>query len=106
MHRIPLLLALLLPTLPVAAQEDPRDIADIIEFRHWAHANPELSNQECETSRRIAEYLRGLCLEVHTEIAITGVVSILDTGRPGPEDAMRAYKDPLPLWESAGLPVH
>lgn len=104
MHRIPLLLALLLPTLPVAAQEDPRDIADIIEFRHWAHANPELSNQEFETSRRIAEYLRGLGLEVHTEIAITGVVGILDTGRPGPVVAMRADMDALPVEDRTGLP--
>ena len=80
------------------------EMQDIIEFRHWLHRNPELSNQEFDTSERVAERLRALGYEVHTGIAITGVVGVLDTGRDGSTVAVRADMDALPVEDKSGLP--
>lgn len=88
----------------VAAPLSQDEMQDIIEFRHWLHQNPELSNQEFQTSERVAQRLRALGYEVHTGIAITGVVGILDTGRPGPTVAVRADMDALPVEDKSGLP--
>jgi hippurate hydrolase len=95
---------LLFPLCTVAAPLSDEQMEQVIEFRHWVHANPELSNQEFNTAARIAEELRALDLEVRTEIAITGVVGILDTGRPGPVVAVRADMDALPVEDRSGLP--
>jgi amidohydrolase len=104
-HIIPSLF-LLLP-LAAVADTSPLDDAElqrIIDFRHWLHRNPELSNQEFKTAERVAEEMRALGYEVHTGIAITGVVGVLDTGRPGPTVAVRADMDALPVEDKSGLP--
>lgn len=88
-----------------AAETLPADqMKKIMEFRHWAHANPELSNQEFDTSKRIAQELRAMGYDVTTDIAITGVVGLLDTGRAGPTVAVRADMDALPVEDRSGLP--
>lgn len=88
-----------------AAETLPADqMKQILEFRHWSHANPELSNQEFDTSKRIANELRAMGYEVITDIAITGVVGVLDTGRAGPTVAVRADMDALPVEDRSGLP--
>ncbi|MDX1442157.1 MAG: amidohydrolase [Gammaproteobacteria bacterium] len=98
-------IACLLFALPaLAAPLDDSEMQDIIELRHWLHQNPELSNQEFDTAERVAKELRALGYEVHTEIAITGVVGILDTGRDGPTVAVRADMDALPVEDRSGLP--
>lgn len=66
----------------------------MVEWRHHFHDNPELSNRETETAAYIAEYLRSLGSEVRTGIAHTGVVAILEGGRPGPVVGLRADMDP------------
>ena len=68
------------------------------------HANPELSNREFETSKRIASELRALGIEVRTGIAHTGVVGVLRGARPGPVVAIRADMDALPVTERSDLP--
>jgi amidohydrolase len=101
-----LLLTLLLPALTSAAELDARVAAveaDILRLRHDLHTNPELSNQEFETGRKVAAQLRALGMEVHDEVAITGVVGILRGGRPGPVVAVRADMDALPVTEDSGL---
>ena len=45
---------------------------EVIEWRRHFHQNPELSNREFKTSKKIAEQLRKLGLEVKTGIAHTG----------------------------------
>lgn len=77
---------------------------DIVEWRRHFHQNPELSNREFETGKYIAEFLRGLDMEVTTGVAHTGVVGVLRGGLPGPVVGLRADMDALPVPSRAGLP--
>jgi len=78
--------------------------AETIEFRHWIHANPELGNREFEAAQRVAAHLESLGMEVRRNVAHTGVVGILEGGRPGPVIAVRADMDALPVTEDTDLP--
>ena len=77
---------------------------DVIKWRHHFHEFPELSNRETETAAYIAEYLNSLGLDVTTGVAKTGVVAVLDSGKPGPVVALRADMDGLPVEERNDLP--
>ncbi|HEX7029472.1 MAG TPA: M20 family metallopeptidase [Gammaproteobacteria bacterium] len=98
------LLAIFPALLPAAELLSDEQLDAVMAFRRWAHENPELGNHEFETAERIATRLRDMGLEVETGIAITGVVGVLDTGRPGPVVAVRADMDALPVTEDSGLP--
>lgn len=76
----------------------------LIEWRRDVHQHPELGEQETRTAALVAEHLRGLGLEVQTEVGRTGVVGILKGGKPGRTVALRADMDALPIKEPAGLP--
>jgi len=76
----------------------------VIEWRRHFHENPELSNREFETADYIADYLNELGLEVETEVAHTGVVALLEGGKPGPVIGLRADIDALPVTERNDLP--
>jgi len=76
----------------------------VVEWRRWFHQNPELSNREFETSKHIAEILRGMGLEPKTGIAHTGVTAVIEGGLPGPLVAIRTDIDGLPVTEQTGLP--
>ena len=76
----------------------------LIAWRRDIHKHPELGNQEVRTARLVADHLRSLGIAVRTGIAGTGVVGVLDGGRPGPAVALRADMDALPVKEAAGLP--
>lgn len=78
--------------------------AKVIEWRRHFHQYPELSNRETKTGTYIAEYLKTLGLEVKHPVAKTGVVAILNTGKPGPVIALRADIDALPVTERNSLP--
>lgn len=77
---------------------------EIITHRRHLHQYPELGFQEFITSEYVAEYLEQLGLLVQRGVAGTGVVALLDMGRPGPCIAVRADMDALPLQEQTGLP--
>ncbi|WP_262732880.1 amidohydrolase [Gaetbulibacter sp. NE] len=85
-----------------------QDIIDIepkvIEWRHHFHQNPELSNREFKTAKKIAEHLKSLGFEVQTGVAKTGVVGILKGDLPGKVVALRADIDALPVTERNDLP--
>lgn len=98
------MLALVFASTLAATPLDTQALDEIIEFRHWAHAHPELSNEEHQTAARVAEELRGLGLEVTTGHARTGVIGMLEGGKPGPLVAVRADMDALPVTENSGLP--
>jgi len=102
---------LLLCALNLFSQMDKQLLKDIesiedqvIEWRHDFHENPELSNREFETAKKIAKHLKSLGLEVQTEVAYTGVVATLKGDQPGKVVALRADIDALPVTERNDLP--
>ena len=93
------------PKLQAALDADAAAIQQkTIEWRRIFHQYPELSNMEVKTGARIAEFLKGLGLDVTTGVARTGVVGLLRTGKPGPVVALRADMDALPVEERNELP--
>lgn len=76
----------------------------VIEWRHDIHQNPELSNREFRTAKKVADHLRSLGMEVQTGVAHTGVVGLLKGKRPGKVVALRADMDALPVTERNALP--
>ena len=78
--------------------------ANVIELRHWFHQNAELSNREYKTAEKIANVLTEIGLIPQTKVAKTGVVAVLEGGKPGPVVALRADIDGLPVKERADLP--
>jgi len=83
-----------------AAQIEPK----LIAWRRDIHEHPELGEQEKRTAGLVAAHLRALGLEVKTGVAQTGVVALLQGGKPGPVVALRADMDALPVKEPEGLP--
>lgn len=82
-----------------------RHSVEIIELRHRIHRNPELGNREFETARLVASHLEKLGFDrIETGVAHTGVVGLLEGGRPGPVVAVRADMDALPVTEDTPYP--
>jgi len=81
----------------LAAKYFPR----VIELRRQIHANPELSWEEFQTSKLVADELQKLDgIEVLTGIAKNGVVGILKGKNPSSRcTALRADMDALPILE-------
>jgi amidohydrolase len=76
----------------------------VIAWRRHFHEFPELSNRETNTGKFIADYLKGLGLEVQYPVSKTGVVALLKGAKPGPVIALRADIDALPVTERNSLP--
>lgn len=74
------------------------------QWRQRIHAWPELGFEEERTSALVAEVLGGLGLEVHTGLGGTGVVAVIDSGKPGLSIGLRADMDALPMDEQGDLP--
>jgi amidohydrolase len=77
---------------------------ELVEFRRWFHMHPEIGFKEYKTSKKIAEYLTELGLEVKTGVAETGVVALLEGMHDGPTLMIRSDMDALPIDEPDGLP--
>lgn len=77
---------------------------DLIAWRRHFHEHPELGNREVETARFVAERLREMGLEPRTGVAKTGVVCVIEGGKPGGVVALRADMDALPVKEEVDLP--
>jgi len=106
---IPVLLIFLIFTPKISATSNVEQMVkniepQVIKWRQHLHQNPELSNREFETAKYITKHLQNLGLEVQTGVAITGVVAVLDSGKPGPVVALRADIDGLPVLEQNNLP--
>jgi hippurate hydrolase len=72
--------------------------AQMLDWRHRLHAEPELAYHEHETAALVVAALGDMDLEVHTGIAGTGVVATLRRGA-GPTLGLRADMDALPVHE-------
>jgi len=106
-----LLFLLTLSSTALIAQMDKSLLSDInsieeqvISWRHYFHENPELSNREFNTGKKIADHLKSLGLDVTENVAHTGVVAILKGDHPGKVIALRADIDALPVTERNDLP--
>ncbi|HEU5481066.1 MAG TPA: amidohydrolase, partial [Candidatus Tumulicola sp.] len=82
----------------LAAIDVPRD--ELVRYRRYFHAHPELSMEEVETAAFIERELRSCALdEIRTGIGKTGILATLCGGRPGPVTLLRADMDALPIRE-------
>jgi len=70
--------------------------------RRDLHMHPELGFQEIRTAGIVAKELNRLGLEVTTGVAQTGVVGMIETGKPGPVVMLRFDMDALPIFEETG----
>lgn len=77
---------------------------EIVTIRRHLHENPELSFQETNTARFIAEYQEKLGHEVKRNVGGNGVVAYLKGDKPGPTVALRADFDALPIKEETEVP--
>ena len=106
------LCALVVFAAPILAVDMSREIdaatvrvmPQVVEWRRFIHAHPELGNRETATSKLVADKLRAMGIEVRTGIAKTGVVGILKGGQPGPVIGLRADMDGLPVTERTDVP--
>ena len=71
----------------------------LVRIRRDIHQQPELKYTETRTAGLIADHLRSLGLQVQTGVGKTGVVGLLETGRPGRTVMLRADMDALPVQE-------
>jgi amidohydrolase len=76
----------------------------LIEIRRDIHAHPELGFEEVRTAGIVARELSRLGIAHQTGVGKTGVVGLIEGGRPGPVLAIRADMDALPIEERTGLP--
>jgi len=77
---------------------------ELIALRRTIHRRPELAFEEKETAALVARELAKLNVNMRTGVGRTGVVALIDSGRPGPTIGVRADMDALPIQEATGLP--
>lgn len=83
-----------------ALRQDAQRLApELVAVRRDLHRHPELGFQEVRTAGVIAKTLTGLGLEFMTGVAKTGVIALLETGKPGPTVLVRFDMDALPIQE-------
>ena len=76
----------------------------LVAIRRDIHAHPELAFEETRTAGIVAAELARMAIPHRTGLGRTGVLGIIEGGRPGPTLALRADMDALPIAEETGLP--
>lgn len=77
---------------------------EFVANRRYLHTNPELSFQEFNTQKYVAEQLKSMGI-TPTEIANTGLVAIIEGRNPATKVvALRADMDALPIVEANDVP--
>ncbi len=75
--------------------------SEIVDTRHHLHSHPELSFQEFETAKYVADSLRKMGLNPMEGIAKTGVSALIEGKNPSKKViALRADIDALPITET------
>jgi len=77
--------------------------AELKAVRQYLHAHPELSLEEAETARFVAEKLEAFGYEVTRNVGGHGVVARLTAGTGKKSIGIRADMDALPIMEETGL---
>ncbi|MFM9277435.1 M20 peptidase aminoacylase family protein [Paenibacillus jiagnxiensis] len=75
----------------------------LTEIRRELHRNPELSNEEFETTSRIRRWLEAAGIRIAEYPLRTGVIAEVGGRHGGPVIALRADIDALPIQEETGL---
>lgn len=94
----------------MSLHEKIKDIAnrysgDTVSFRRHLHSNPELSFEEYNTAKFVAENLKSFGIETIEGIATTGVVGLIKGKNPSKKIiALRADMDALPIIEQNEVP--
>ncbi len=76
--------------------------AELVETRRYLHAHPELSFEEAQTARMVAEKLESWGYEVTRNVGGHGVVARLTVGESKKSIGIRADMDALPILEETG----
>lgn len=79
-------------------------LSEMTDIRRHLHQYPELSHQEVETPKLIADYYRALGLDVRTEVGGRGVVATFRVEEPAKTIAFRADFDALPVQDEKDVP--
>ena len=77
---------------------------ELVSLYTHLHTHPELSRDEIETSKRIAEELTRVGAAVTTNVGKLGVVGVLKNGE-GPVVLVRTDMDALPVVVETGLAI-
>ena len=72
----------------------------LTEWRQDLHMNPQIGFEEEYASKKVAFLLKDFGLEVHKNIAKTGVVGVLKKGSSNKSIGIRADMDALPIQET------
>jgi hippurate hydrolase len=78
--------------------------AHLDEIRHHIHKHPELSYEEADTARYVADKLQAWGYAVTRNVGGHGVVATLKAGNSTRNVGVRADMDALPIHEQTGLP--
>ncbi|MEQ8573614.1 MAG: amidohydrolase, partial [Fulvivirga sp.] len=79
--------------------------SDVVNIRRHIHANPELSYQEYNTAKYVAEQLRNIGIEPKEGVAETGLTAVIEGKNPTKKViALRADMDALPITEANDVP--
>lgn len=76
----------------------------MVEIRRYLHQNPELSFQEFETAKYIANVYKELAIPYKMNVGGNGVIAVLEGGKPGKTVALRADFDALPIHDEKKVP--
>ena len=87
----------------VKPEKIAKDSGYLVDLYKSLHQQPELSLQEKETSKTLANELRKAGFEVIENFGGYGIVGILKNGN-GPTILYRTDMDALPMYEKTGLP--
>ncbi len=91
------------PKRSARTRGSPSELPELVSLYTHLHTHPELSRQEVETSKRIADELTKAGAEVTPNVGKLGVVGVLKNG-DGPVVLVRTDMDALPVVEETGLP--
>lgn len=85
-------------------QELKETYKEMVTTRRHLHMHPELSHQEVETPKFIADRLEEMGIEVRRGVGGRGVVGTIRGGKPGKTIAFRADFDALPIDDKKNVP--
>src|SRR5699024_5174936 len=72
---------------------------EMVDIRRYLHKHPELSFNEINTAKYIADYYRNLNIPVETNVGGNGVIATIQGSLPGKTIAFRADFDALPIQD-------